>query len=68
MHYKINFKTGHSCDARSLNESVEIINSFIINNSICAFPITKNIVSNWTTRSKSRKYDWVEIKKLVKNI
>jgi len=67
MNYKIKFKTGYSCNSNSLNESVEIINSFILNNKICAFPITKNIVSNWTTRSKSRKYDWVEITKLVKN-
>jgi hypothetical protein len=47
-------------------ESVDVINRFIESESILSFPVNKNIVANWTSRSKSAKYDFVEIIKLKK--
>ena len=65
MKYQINFKSQeNSIITNSLSESVEIINRFIKTHSICSFPVSRNIVANWTSRSKSNKYNFVEIVKL----
>jgi len=65
MKYQINFKSQeNSIITNSLSESVEIINRFIKTQSICSFPVSRNIVANWTSRSKSNKYNFVEIKKM----
>jgi len=65
MKYQINFKSQeNSIITNSLSESVEIINRFIKTQSICSFPVSRNIVANWTSRSKSNKYNFVEIVKL----
>jgi hypothetical protein len=47
-------------------ESVDVINRFIESESILSFPVNKNIVANWTSRSKSSKYNFVDIIKLKK--
>ncbi len=65
MKYQINFKSQENpIITNSLSESVEIINRFIKTQSICSFPVSRNIVANWTSRSKSNKYNFVEIVKL----
>ncbi len=67
MLFKIKFKNQESeIYANSLMESVEIINRHIKNQSILSFPINMNIVANWSSRSKSPKYNFVEIKKIGK--
>lgn len=65
MLYKITFKTKNKdVITNSLLESVDVINRFIETESILSFPVNKNIVANWTSRSKSSKYNFVEIVKL----
>lgn len=65
MKYQLSFKSQENpIITNSLSESVEIINRFIKTNSICSFPVSRNIVANWTSRSKSNKYNFVEIRKI----
>jgi hypothetical protein len=65
MKYQIIFKSqDNPIITNSLYESVEVINRFIKTQSICSFPVSRNIVANWTSRSKSNKYNFVEIVKL----
>jgi len=65
MLYKITFKTNNKAViTNSLLESVDVINRFIETESILSFPVNKNIIANWTSRSKSSKYNFVEIVKL----
>lgn len=65
MKYQLSFKSQENpIITNSLSESVEIINRFIKTQSICSFPVSRNIVANWTSRSKSNKYNFVEIVKL----
>jgi len=67
MLYQITFKNNNKAIiTNSLLESVDVINRFIESESILSFPVNKNIVANWTSRSKSAKYDFVEIIKLKK--
>ena len=69
MKYQIMFKSqDNPIITNSLYESVQVINRFIKTQSICSFPVSRNIVANWSSRSKSDKYSFVEIKKLRKNI
>lgn len=63
MLYQIYFKEKQII-TKSLCESVAVINNYIYENRVCCTPITKNIVANWVSRSKSLKYDWVCIEKL----
>jgi hypothetical protein len=65
MKYQIMFKSqDNPIITNSLYESVEVINRYIKTQSICSFPVSRNIVANWTSRSKSHKYSFVEIVKL----
>ena len=65
MKYQIIFKSqDNPIITNSLYESVEVINRFIKTQSISSFPVSRNIVANWTSRSKSNKYNFVEIVKL----
>ena len=67
MLFEIKFKNqDNPIITNSLYESVEVINRFIKTQSISSFPVSRNIVANWTSRSKSHKYSFVEIKKLGK--
>lgn len=65
MKYQLSFKSQENpIITNSLSESVEIINRFIKTQCICSFPVSRNIVANWTSRSKSNKYNFVEIRKI----
>lgn len=65
MIYQIKFASQEApVITKTLLESVDIINRYIKNNSILSFPVNRNIVANWTTRSKSKKYNFVDIKRL----
>ena len=67
MLFEIKFKDNEKVFfGNGLLESVDIINRYIKNESICSFPVSRNIVANWSSRSKSHKYNFVEIKKLEK--
>lgn len=67
MLFEIKFKDNEKVFfGNGLLESVDIINRYIKNESICSFPVSRNIVANWSSRSKSDKYNFVEIKKLEK--
>lgn len=66
MLFEIKFKENEKVViANGLLESVDIINRYIKTQSILSFPVNRNIVANWSSRSKSHKYNFVEIKKLV---
>jgi hypothetical protein len=64
--YKLVFQTPTplEVETKGLLESVDIINRYIKSNSILSFPVNRNIVANWTSRSKSKKYNFVDIKKM----
>ena len=67
MLYQITFKNNNKAViTNSLLESVAVINRFIETESILSFPVNRNIVANWTSRSKSSKYNYVDIIKLKK--
>lgn len=67
MIFEIKFKENEKVFfGNGLLETVDIINRYIKNESICSFPVNRNIVANWSSRSKSHKYNFVEIKKLRK--
>jgi hypothetical protein len=67
MLYQITFKNNNKAViTNSLLESVAVINRFIETESILSFPVNRNIVANWTSRSKSSKYNFVDIIKLKK--
>lgn len=67
MLFEIKFKDNEKVFfGNGLLESVDIINRYIKTESICSFPVSRNIVANWSSRSKSHKYSFVEIKKLGK--
>ena len=72
MLYKIIFFDNQVKHATSILQSVHIINEEIINKNIASFPVTKNIISNWTSRKipiKSKKrYHWVTIEKIPKSV
>jgi len=68
MLYKIIFFENQVRHATSILHCCKIINEEIANNKIMSYPVTKHIVSNWTSRKvplKSKKrYDWVNIEKV----
>ena len=69
MLFEIKFKNNEKVFfANSLLQCADIINRFIKTESISSFPVNRNIVANWSSRSKSYKYNFVEIKKLRKTI
>ena len=69
MLYKIIFFDKQTRYATSIAHCCKIINEEIANHNMMSFPVTKNIVSNWTSRKiplKSKKrYDWVDIQKVI---
>jgi hypothetical protein len=67
MLFEIKFKNQEKeIFANSLLQCTDIVNRYIKTESISSFPVSRNIVANWSSRSKSDKYCFVEIKKLGK--
>ena len=67
MIFEIKFKENEKVFfGNGLLETVDIINRYIKTQSISSFEVNRNIVANWSSRSKSHKYNWVEIKKMGK--
>ena len=67
MLYKIIFFDNQVRHASSILHCTNIINEKIQNKNILSFPVTNNIVYNWTARKiplKSKRYDWVKIEKI----
>jgi hypothetical protein len=69
MLYKIIFFENQIRHASSIAHCCKIINEEITSHKMMSFPVTNNIVSNWTSRKvplKSKKYNWVKIEKTKK--
>ena len=70
MLYRIIFFDNEERYASSILNCVKIVNDEITNKNIASFPVTKNIIANWTSRKKpiksNKRYEWVNIEKIAK--